>query len=432
MSMRELRFLIVPLLCASVALAVGCPDPDVVDDAGAPTDAGTVDDDGGAIDDADSGTPDAGAPTSDAGAPTSDAGVADAGPSTPHDAGAAPDAGTVVDDGGMSVVDAGVTEPAEPVDLADCFATMDPVLVADYAQYDPTMGTHCDGTQHQDFTNVERVVFVGDSVTAGTPPTLAGDYYRNRVAHGLADRLGLDAPGEVWERVNVFANGQGAVRNSGDFSNCAQWGARTDDLPGSGNQIEECFPAEERGKNTLIVSTIGGNDLASIADDAAQDPPRPDEDLWLKAQRTIDYLEDSMVWLYDEGNLTGDVKVVLANVYEYTDGTGDLLSCPAANGVGQFDFGFGFDANPQDPELLMDIINHINAEYMRIATERGIDMVFMREAFCGHGFQDDNEEGRCYLGLNAERWFDLTCIHPTPDGHGRIAQAILRVIDGGL
>ncbi|NJK32083.1 MAG: hypothetical protein HC927_06510 [Deltaproteobacteria bacterium] len=40
----------------------------------------------------------------------------------------------------------------------------------DYTGLDVIVGSHCLGTNHQDITDIERVVFLGDSVTVGTPP----------------------------------------------------------------------------------------------------------------------------------------------------------------------------------------------------------------------------------------------------------------------
>lgn len=57
-----------------------------------------------------------------------------------------------------------------------------------YDQFGPIIGSHCMGTNHQDITGVERVVFLGDSVTVGTPPTLSADYYRSKLAGAVAAR----------------------------------------------------------------------------------------------------------------------------------------------------------------------------------------------------------------------------------------------------
>ena len=60
----------------------------------------------------------------------------------------------------------------------------------------------------------------------------------------------------------------------------------------------------------------------------------------------------------------------------------------------------------------------------------GADMVFMLETFCGHGFNRDLEDGRCYRGPDADLWFDLSCIHPNPTGHAATAEMFLSVIEG--
>jgi hypothetical protein len=62
-------------------------------------------------------------------------------------------------------------DPPEGVDcLFEPFVN-EGALVIDYEQFDPIIGSHCKGTNHQDIIDIERVVFLGDSVTVGTPPT---------------------------------------------------------------------------------------------------------------------------------------------------------------------------------------------------------------------------------------------------------------------
>ena len=65
---------------------------------------------------------------------------------------------------------------------------------------------------------------------------------------------------------------------------------------------------------------------------------------------------------------------------------------------------------------------------MRIAVETGTDMVFMLEHFCGHGWEHDNPESQCYMGPDTPRWIDITCIHPTPEGHQAIADMFWSVV----
>jgi hypothetical protein len=111
--------------------------------------------------------------------------------------------------------------------------------------------------------------------------------------------------------------------------------------------------------------------------------------------------------------------VVFSNIYEFTDATGDLASCPAASVAG-----FGSVAAPQmTPAYLRS-----TEQYMRIAVEHHVDMVFSLENFCGHGFHRDDPNSVCYRGPDTEAWFDLTCIHPNPTGHAALARLFTTTI----
>src|SRR5687768_18186447 len=47
----------------------------------------------------------------------------------------------------------------------------------------------CSGTNHQDIKDVEKLVFLGDSVTVGTPPTTPNDFYRMRLEKELKKKF---------------------------------------------------------------------------------------------------------------------------------------------------------------------------------------------------------------------------------------------------
>lgn len=283
------------------------------------------------------------------------------------------------------------------------------------------IGSHCHGTNNQDIFDIERVVFLGDSVTVGTPPTEVPDYYRSVVADALAAQFGLAPPGGLWKTADPF-NGTSIVQDAGDFSSCAKWGARTDDFLMGGDQVAKCFPPEKRDLNTLVVMTMGGNDLSRLAEDGIGSAPKPAADLWADVEQFVQYKRAAVQWLKDPLNLTGDVSVVFANVYEYSDGTADLLSCPAAGTA-------GFDENWMDPALLMEMAVYANEQYAHIAYETGSDLVLMLEEFCGRGFRRDDPNAVCYRGPGESAYFDLTCIHPTGTGHLALAQLFLDVIE---
>ncbi|MDP6933674.1 MAG: SGNH/GDSL hydrolase family protein, partial [Myxococcota bacterium] len=117
-------------------------------------------------------------------------------PEVDGDSSASPDTGTTQD-------------PAEDTGLTafeQCFSQiLDPDGGGpDYEPWDPTVASHCSGTDHQDIEGVERVVFLGDSVTVGTPPTDAEDWYRNLLAEQLAEEFDLQAPDWFWQNVNLL------------------------------------------------------------------------------------------------------------------------------------------------------------------------------------------------------------------------------------
>jgi len=296
----------------------------------------------------------------------------------------------------------------------------DNVIMLDYAQYDPVIGSHCKGTNHQDITDIERVVFLGDSVTVGTPPTPANQEYRARLADALVERFGLMPPNGLWDQYNPI-DGKAVVKDSGDFSSCAEWGARTDDFIEDGTQVADCFPPDLFEKRTLVITTMGGNDIAAIAKDGANG--KPYDQVMVDAENAVARMREMAHWLIDDPNkFPNGVFLVFANVYEFTDGTADVTSCPAA-GLG------GFDKPWAEPQKLADLMLWFNEQYMDIAVETGTDLIFMLENFCGHGFKADDPTAPCYRGPDQENYFDLTCIHPTPKGHEVITDLFTAVVD---
>jgi lysophospholipase L1-like esterase len=287
-----------------------------------------------------------------------------------------------------------------------------------YDQFQPQIGTHCLGTNHQDIQGVERVVFVGDSVTVGTPPTQASDFYRSRLADALVQKFNLDAPDFIWRSANPIS-GEAGRQESGDFASCAKWGARADDFLRDHDQLETCLPQDQRSKRTLLVFTIGGNDIAALQKDGVHAPYAQSR---AQVEWFVGLLRAAVEWVKAPGRFPNGVFVVFGNMYEFTDGTGDVSSCPAAS-VG------GFSEPWDDPPALEELVIWANEQFMSIAKDTGSDMIFLLEAFCGHGFKNNDPTNRCYRGPNTPRWFDVSCIHPTPEGHAQIAQMFMSVVN---
>lgn len=358
-----------------------------------------------------------------------------------------------------------------PSSVASCLAHIQNYEASelDYEQYSPTLGSHCFGTNNQQIEGIEKVVFFGDSVTMGTPPLDElsfeaaaeefanpggdGNLYRGQLAEMLANRFDLDrgAQWEDWKKYDKIKLKSGVVfptsrddfeqepppRHSGDFSNCSRSGADNDDLirADMDGQLMQCFPNDSgetfAGTNrlvpggsphkTLVIMTMGGNNIAPLSQEYENDPTgraalidKMMEDL----RRAIKHLKDPTYF-------PAGVSIVFANPYGYTDGTGDLESCPGAR-----EAGFANWANQQE---YVDMLHDINNRYMQIAMEEGADLLFMDEFFCGHGYvaggANADTNNVCYRGAGASTWFDGTCIHPTREGHDEIAKMFMAIIE---
>ncbi len=309
---------------------------------------------------------------------------------------------TPVEDGATAdgaTADAGTPDLAIPDALPprptaeECFRERTGELGPDYDQFGMVVGRHCKGSDHQDIEGIEKVVFLGDSITVGTPPTRIDDWYRNILGRELPLRFGEDL----------------------EIVSCAEFGARTDDFLLGKKEIEECFPDGGDPKRTLVLFTMGGNDIARWA----QDLLTPEE-ASIQADAAATLLEDAVRWFYEPGRFPAGIFVVYANPYEYTDATGDLESCELAAALGNLDGNWIEGAGA---------FIEFQERYARLAVETGADMVFALEHFCGHGYRRDDPQSQCYLGPDSELWFDLTCIHPSTEGHAALADLFLAVID---
>lgn len=266
---------------------------------------------------------------------------------------------------------------------------------AGFPDYD-AMGVQaksCSGSAHQVIENIERVVFLGDSITAGTPPTASEDFYRNQLAAAMRERFGEDLV----------------------VDDCSRFGARTDDyLP---EQIPACFPDIET-RRTLVFATNGGNDLFAAADVVLNGGS--EEDGLAVLQRAIDYQREALSYFRDNTDrFPNGVNVVVANVYEFTDTTGNLSACELADTLG---FGGQVDA-------VVEATQFLNAAWAEVAIDTETDFLFLNETFCGHGYDRENPAGPCYRGPDTPLYFDPSCIHPSTEGHTAIAGMFAEVVD---
>lgn len=347
----------------------------------------------------DTGSPAASEPDSAAGGGADSADTsAETGDTAPDDTGPPPDTG-----------DTAEPEPASCMDrlaLGNGFST-----APDYAAAGATVNSTCSGTDHQEIEGVQRVVFLGDSITVGTPPNTVERFYRNQVAAWAVARWGLQPPEYLWGWYDLVG-GTGYQMDSGDFAVCAKYGGRTDDLVEDNDQLIDCIPEEKASLTTLVVMTVGGNDLFALADDYYEG--LSEAELAASTEKEMQNIRDAITWLTtDKTRFPGRMYVVFANLYEFTDGFGEVEACPGAGLAG-----YSYDLSNRQ---IVERIAWMQTELLTIAADTGTDMIFMGEAFCGHGYNAADATGACYRGADAALWFDETCFHPNNDGHDAIA-----------
>ncbi|MCB9665633.1 MAG: hypothetical protein H6732_16105 [Alphaproteobacteria bacterium] len=321
-----------------------------------------------------------------------------------------------------ATTDLGAPTCTGPATLECCFGALwDGPAPVDYASAGATLGQHCKGTNHQDIQGVQRVVFIGDSITMGTPPTPAGQWYRNRLARELATRFGLQPPSPRWTLVDPIS-GNALETFSGDFANCSKWGARTDDLIDPPHQqMKTCMPEEDRDLVTLVVMSIGGNDIFSFLEDI--NAGVEDDKLREAYDKAVSRLEAAVRWVKEPGRFPNGVFVVFTNTFDFSDADGaeDMAACDGAELINL--------SPPLREPILHSVIADAQARYLKLAVETGTDMVFFGEAFCGHGWNTDDTTRRCYRGPGAATYTDFTCEHPNGTGHAAIADLVLAVVD---
>lgn len=221
--------------------------------------------------------------------------------------------------------------PARAVEcLVEDFAAT-PAFWPDYAASNPTVLASCAGTNHQTIDALDRVVFLGDSLAVGTPPSTSTQFFRSILADQLVAQYGLAAPSILWKSVDAL-NGTTIIQDSGDFSSCARWGARAKDLLAGDMQIASCFPAPSLSERTLVVIAVGANDFSVLATEAAGGAT-PAE-LQTSIDDSMASLRATVDWLVTPGRLPNGVFVVIANPLDFTDGSGDVSTCPGAAAAG--------------------------------------------------------------------------------------------------
>ncbi len=252
-------------------------------------------------------------------------------------------------------------------------------------------------------TDPARVVFMGDSITAGAGASSSQTCYRSL----LLENDSTSWPG--WDQADL----ESLFPALSEVIDVSRGGATTTtlaqvQLADLDQQLEPTVEGE-----TIVVVTIGGNDLtgAMLTLLTSDDPDA-------QAQALLDEMNGNLSTLstfFDDSQRFPDgVYVYLANIYDPTDDTAQASECF-----------FGID--------LVDIWPYLyqaNDAFLEFAMGAGYAMIDMHGHFLGHGWNYDDPDSPCYDASDPSVWFSGDCIHPNDDGHHEIRRLFFGAIDG--
>lgn len=230
-----------------------------------------------------------------------------------------------------------------------------------------------------------RVVFLGDSITAGDGENDWDLLYKELLQENQRPWTGFDdidletSFPSVTEVVDV-----------------SRGGATTDTM--LSQQIpdleeELAFPA---AGETIVVFTIGGNDLQ-----AALAPFSNPEAI---ANSVLGRLEEIVTWLQDPARFPDGVHIYATNVYEPSDGTGYNADCF-----------FGIDYSDK-----IGTLDDYNEAMRSMGEEMGFSVVDLRGHFLGHGHNHADSGIDVYDADDPSLWMLDDCIHPNKRGHHEV------------
>ena len=275
----------------------------------------------------------------------------------------------------------------------------DPHGGADSAAFVPALaeasGTDRVGSYAHTLPDAPRtVIFLGDSITAGAGAPGTEEDYARLLVH--------NAPTwPDWEGRDLASRypGIGVV----DVSEGGAWTGTV--LGDQLDRFEEQVSLPLEGE-ALVIMTVGGNDLQSVL----LDPGAVDE----RVDKTVDNWAEIAAYFLDEDRFPDGSTVLLANVYEPTDGVGQAAGCF---------YGLNLSA-------LLPSLHAANTQLRERAEALGFSALDLRGAFLGHGFHHSSPTTPHYDADDPSLWLANDCIHPNPRGHHEVRALFWQAIAG--
>src|SRR6185312_14792047 len=211
------------------------------------------------------------------------------------------------------------------------------------------------------------------------------------------DLLNADLTAKYPGLTFVHAAQQGAITDVYSDGQPANVPLLKDQITGLGNS----YPGD-----IVVTITIGGNDLNAHSFAAISQT-----DASLRAELDA-HLTAELGELTTAGRLgSGKVYIVLANIYDFTDGQGDFATVMCGPGV-----------NISSQAVNTGFGNWNAVLTTNIGKIAGGGLYDMHGDFMGHGYNNTDA---------TQVWYDsASCIHPNTKGHDAIRRGIYKVLTG--
>ena len=240
--------------------------------------------------------------------------------------------------------------------------------------------------------NPVRIVFMGDSITAGAGASGSEPY-----TSLLMENDPGDWPDHMEEDLKTVYPSVTEVINLGT-GGATTTSMKNNQMP----ELQEILSPPVAGE-TIVVFTIGGNDLQTAL--------TPFSDPESIATRALNNIEEMVQTLTSDSVFPDGVFVYMTNVYEPSDGTGKS-SCF-----------FGVDYSSK-----LHYLDVYNGALIKMGIQYGFSAVDLRGHFLGHGMNNDDSSLDIHHPDDPSRWFAGDCIHPNARGHHELRRLLVAAI----
>lgn len=238
-----------------------------------------------------------------------------------------------------------------------------------------------------------RLVILGDSISAG-----AGAGGASRVYHALlADNDDSTWPDDSDNDLVALTGGDV------DIVDYSRGGATTRNLRGQTDGALEEIGLPASG-HTIVVLTIGGNDLQSALIGGNPTGPLLDD--------AIDAIRAMAARFLDPDDFPDGTSLYLATVYDPSDGEAHVDGCFLGLTLPEF----------------VSALDVWRERYIEAGMELGFSVVDALGHYHGHGHNYENMDNPYYDAEDNTGWFS-DCIHPNTRGHHELRRLFYEAMD---